>query len=91
MAAEGGKFMIQSRKFPKCRTRRGRCKRVLAIFNNRLETLDLVREVSIIQPPHPDFDQDPLELAVVRFKGVLIYLPCSCLVFLQNETRKAKA
>ena len=80
--------MMQSPNLPKARTRRARCKRVLVIVTNQLETLDLVREV--IPPPLSDFGQGPLDLAVVRFEGLEVYVPCSCVVFLRNETPKRK-
>jgi hypothetical protein len=38
-----------------------------------------------------ELDQGPSELAVVRFKGVAVYMPLSCVAFLRNETRKTKA
>jgi hypothetical protein len=74
------------------KVRHARCKRVLVILNSRIETVDLLREVIHSPPPHPDYDEEPVELAVVRFVGLDVYVPCGCVVFLHDEKRiKSKA
>ena len=63
--------------------RKPRCKQVLVVLNNKLETLDLVREE--VYPPQSDFDDENLELAVVRYhNGWEVYVALECVVFLHN-------
>ncbi len=72
--------MSQSAKFSKVRTRRARCKQVMVILNSRLETVELIREE--IHPPVGDFPADPLELAVVRWHGLEVFVALECVIFL---------
>lgn len=69
----------------KPKKRKPRCKKVLAVLCNKLETLECLREES--HPPMGDFADGPLEYMVCRFKGAgsfdEIYLPLSCVIFLQ--------
>lgn len=67
------------------KVRHTRCKRVLVIFNNQVEIVDLLREETHFPPPHQDFDYEPVELAVVRFIGVEVYVPRGSVVFLLEE------
>ena len=68
----------------KAKVRRARSKQVLAILLNRLETLELLRE-EIHHPAIGDFAEDPLELAVVRWNGLEVYVPLDCVVFLGDQ------
>jgi hypothetical protein len=45
--------MSKSEGLPKSRIRRARCKKVLVILNNRLETLDLIREALALTKTDP--------------------------------------
>lgn len=67
----------------KAKVRRARSKQVLAILLNRLETLELIREE--IHPAIGDFAEDPLELAVVQWNGLEVYVPLDCVVFLGDQ------
>jgi hypothetical protein len=67
----------------KFKVRRARCKQVLAILLNRLETVELIREE--VHPPIGDFAEEPLELAFVRWYGLEVSLPLECVVFLSDE------
>jgi hypothetical protein len=67
----------------KPKPRRLRCKQVLAILLSRLETLELIREEE--HPPIGDFASEALELAVVRWNGLEVYLPLDCVVFLSEQ------
>lgn len=63
--------------------RKPRCKQVLVVLNNKLETLELVREE--VYPPQSDLDDGNLELAVVRYhNGWEVYVALECVVFLHN-------
>ncbi len=75
----------------KTKVRRARCKQVLAILINRLETIELIREE--IHPPIGDFAKGPLEMAVVRWNGLEVSVPLECVVFLrdQSDTWKSPA
>ena len=71
------------REFPsKAKVQRARCKEVLVIFNNRLETVKLIREE--IHPPAGDFADGPLELAVVRWHGLEVFVALECVMFLRK-------
>jgi hypothetical protein len=67
----------------KKRIRRARCKLVLAVLNNRLETLELLREE--VYPPVGDFPKHPMEIAVVRWNGRNVYIPLDSVVFLRTR------
>jgi hypothetical protein len=67
----------------KTKVRRARCKHVLAILVNRLETVELIREE--IHPPVGDFAESPMEVAVLRWNGLEVSLPLSCVVFLGKQ------
>lgn len=74
----------QTRNSPtQLKVRRARCKQVLAVLLNRLETLELVREE--VHPPIGDFAKDAVELAVVRWNGLEVYVPIDCVVFLGKQ------
>ena len=64
----------------KVEIRRARCRLVLAILLNRIETLDLIREE--VHPPIGDVAEGPLQMAVVRWNGLEVYVPLECVVFL---------
>lgn len=51
----------------KIKTRKPRCKKVLAVLCNQLETLETIREE--VYPPMGDFDNGPQEIMVVRKEG----------------------
>lgn len=51
----------------KKKIRKARCKQVLAVLCNKLETLDTIREE--VYPPIGDFDLGPQEVMVVRKEG----------------------
>ena len=51
----------------KIKTRKPRCKQVLAVLNNKLETLETIREETY--PPKGDFADGPIELMVVKKEG----------------------
>lgn len=74
----------------KFKVRRARCKQVLAILCNRLETVELIREE--VHPPIGDFAANPTEVAVVRWYGLEIAVPLDCVVFLgyQPYVERAK-
>jgi hypothetical protein len=63
--------------------RHARCKHVLAILLNRLETLELIREE--VHPPHGDFATEASQLVVVRWYGIEVSLPVDCVVFLGDQ------
>jgi hypothetical protein len=69
----------------KVKKRKARCKQVLAVLCNKLETLECLREV--IYPPFGDFADSPLECMVCRYKGAGSYdeieIPMSCVIFLK--------
>lgn len=73
----------------KVKVRRARCKQVLAILVNRLETVELIRQE--VHPPVGDFAEGPLELAVVRWNGLEVYLALKCVVFLGKQPRAERA
>lgn len=73
----------------KAKVRRARCKQVLAILCNRLETVDLIREE--IHPPTGDFAEHPLEVAVVRWYGLEVVVPLDCVVFLGHQPYAERA
>jgi len=64
------------RKSYKVRSRPARCKQVLVILNGRIETLELIREE--VHPAVGDFAEGPLELAVVRWLGLEVFVPLEC-------------
>ena len=57
----------------------------MAVLNNKLETLPLLREESY--PTIGDFGEGPAEIAVCRLKGAgsfdEVLIPLSCVVFLK--------
>jgi hypothetical protein len=67
----------------KVKVRRTRCKQVLAILLNRLETVELIREE--VHLPIGDFAEGPLALAFVRWNGLEVCLPVECVVFLGDH------
>ena len=67
----------------KIKVRPARCKQVLAILLNRVETLELIREEA--HPPIGDFAEAPLQMAVVRWNGLEVYVPLECVVFLGHQ------
>ena len=74
--------MNRSQKLGKIRIRPPRCKHVLVVLNNRLETLRLVREE--IYPPIGDFDHGSSQVAVVEWCGLEVHVALDCVVFLRN-------
>ena len=68
----------------KIRRRRPRCKQVLAVLNNRLETVPLLREETHAQTGG-DFEVGPLEVAVVRYAGTEVSVPLHSVVFLHGH------
>lgn len=72
----------------KMQLRRARCKRVLVILNNRLETVRLIREQ--VLPPIGDFDDGPTEFAIVDWMGLEVYIPLGCTVFLSQLPREPR-
>lgn len=60
--------------------RPARCKQVLVILNNRIETVESVREE--VYPPVGDFAEGPLEFAVVRWHGLEVLVPLECVMVL---------
>jgi hypothetical protein len=69
-------------KFSKVRKRRARCKQVLVILNNRIETVDLIREE--IHPSIGDLGAESLELAVLRWHGLEVRVALECVMFLSK-------
>jgi hypothetical protein len=67
----------------KTRIRRARCKHVMAVLNNQLQTVELLREE--VHPPVADFPEDPMEIAVVRWRGWEVCVPLQSVVFLQTR------
>ena len=55
----------------KIKKRKARCKKVLAILNNKIGIYDLVRED--IYPPRGDFDINPAHFAILRVIGAGSY------------------
>lgn len=72
--------MSRSAKSSKVRTRRARCKQVLVVLNSRIETVKLIREE--IHPRVGDFEYEPLEIAVLLWHGLEVFVPIECVVFL---------
>ena len=72
--------MRGSTKSSKVRMRRARCKQVLVILNNRMETVELIREE--IHPPVGDLAVEPLEIAVFRWHGLEVRVALECVIFL---------
>lgn len=73
---------IRARDEPrKTRIRRARCQKVLAILNNRIETVDLLREEEY--EPGGDFPEEPIEIAVVRFRDLEVHVSLDTVVFLK--------
>ena len=71
----------------KVKTLKPRCKRVLVILNNKLETVKLVREE--IYPPAGDFDTNEHHMAVVDYNignihSVEVYVSIDMVVFLKD-------
>lgn len=73
----------------KRKVRRARCKQVLAILCNRLETVELIREE--VHPPIGDFAENPIEVAVVRWYGLEVVVPLDCVVFLGHRPYAERA
>ena len=65
----------------KPRIRRARCGKVLAILNNRLETVDLLREEEYAAVG--DFPEGPIQIAVVRFRRLAVRVSLDTVVFLK--------
>jgi hypothetical protein len=65
----------------KPRIRRARCRKVLAILNNRLETVDLLREEEY--DPVGDFPEGPIQFAVVRCRDLDVHVSLDTVVFLK--------
>ena len=65
----------------KPRIRRARCRKVLAILNNRLETIDLLREEEYDSVG--DFPEGPIQFAVVRFRDLAVHVSLDTVVFLK--------
>jgi hypothetical protein len=65
------------------KVRRPRCSHVQAILLNRVETLELIREEA--HPPVGDFAEGSLQMAVVRWNGLEVYVPLECVVFLGQQ------
>jgi hypothetical protein len=65
------------------RNRRPRCAWVLAILDNRMETVELLREE--IHPPTGDFVDGSLEIAVVRWRELEVSIPLNSVVFLYGQ------
>jgi hypothetical protein len=65
----------------KPRIRRARCRNVLAILNNRIETVDLLREEEY--DPVGDFQEGPIQFAVVRFRDLDVHVSLDTVVFLK--------
>lgn len=65
------------------RIRRARCKQVLAILHNRLERVDLLREEE--HEPLGDFPEEPIQLAVVRFRELELCVSLDTVVFLEKS------
>lgn len=63
------------------RIRRPRCKKVLAILDNRLETVPLLREEE--HDPIGDFPEEPVQIAVVRFRDMDVHVSLDTVVFLK--------
>jgi hypothetical protein len=57
------------------------CRRVLAILNNRLETVDLLREEEY--DPVGDFLKGPIQFAVIRFRDLDVHVSLDTVVFLK--------
>ena len=74
--------MSKSTKSSKVRRRPARCKQVLVILNNRIETAKLIREE--VYPPGGDFAEDVLEMAVERWHGLEVSVPLECVMFLNK-------
>lgn len=69
----------------KVKKRKARCKQVLAVLCNKLETLDTIREE--VYPPVGDFEMGPNEIMVVRKEGAgsnnEVMIAMSTVVFLK--------
>ena len=69
----------------KYKKRKPRCKQVLAVLCNKLETLETIREE--VYDPVGDFADSPLEMMVVRKEGAgsfnEVSIPMSCVIFLK--------
>ncbi len=65
----------------KPKIRRARCRKVLAILANRLETVDLMREEE--HEPVGDFPDGPIQFAVVRFRDLVVHVALDTVVFLK--------
>ena len=73
----------------KKKTKKARCKHVMAVLNNKLETLDTVREEH--WPPIGDFDPDEgYTFVVVQWPGQpkdkypYIHIPAQTCIFLKD-------
>ena len=62
--------------------KKARCKRVIAVLNNKLETLDLIREQTY--PSHGDFAEGPITMAIVKKDSIEILIPIDCVIFLKD-------
>ncbi len=69
----------------KVKRKTARCRQVLAVLNNKLETLEFLREETY--PDAGDFGDGPIEMAICRVKGAgslnEVMIPMSCVVFLK--------
>jgi hypothetical protein len=69
----------------KIKTRKPRCKQVLAVLCNKLETLETIREE--IYPPATDFDCGQYVVMVVKKEGAgsnnEVMIPMSTVIFLK--------
>lgn len=65
--------------------RKARCKQVMAVLNNKIETLPLLREE--IYPPMGDFADGPTEVAICHLKGAgsfdEVIIPLQSVIFLK--------
>ena len=62
--------------------RKARCKQVLVILDNKLETVQLLREETF--PPVGDLEDEQLTYAVVKYRKLLVHVPINCVVFMPN-------
>jgi hypothetical protein len=68
----------------KVHQRPARCKQVLCVLVNRLETVDLLREL-VYPQTGGDYEIGPLEVAVVKYRGLEVHVPLDATVFLRDE------
>lgn len=65
----------------KVKTRKPRCKKVLVILDNKVQTLDLIKEK--VYPVMGDFDVSPAEFAIVRHENGPVHVALTSVVFLK--------